>query len=109
MDFDAVVAALAEDILYHNIPMEPISGRDKVADYLRGAWIFSECDWRLLNIAASGNTVLTERIDAFVINGQRVALPLMGVFVVTGDKISQWRDYFDLADYQQQLKAAGIG
>ncbi len=109
MDFDAVVSALSEDVYYHNIPMEPISGHDKVTDYLSGAWIFSECDWRLINIAVSGDTVLTERIDAFVINGHPVALPLMGIFVVTGDKISQWRDYFDLADYQQQLKAAGIG
>jgi limonene-1,2-epoxide hydrolase len=109
MDFDAVVAALAPDIHYHNIPMEPIEGWDNVAQYLRGAWIFSECEWSLLNIAAAGDTVLTERVDAFVINGHKVALPLMGVFVVVDGRISQWRDYFDLADYQRQLQAAGVG
>ena len=109
MDFNSMVATLAEDIHYHNIPMEPIVGHDQVAEYLRGAWIFSDCEWSLLNIAETGNTVLTERVDAFVINGHRIALPLMGVFVVSEGKISQWRDYFDLADYQRQLHAAGVG
>lgn len=109
MDFDAVMAALSPDIYYHNIPMDPVEGWDNVARYLRGAWIFSECDWRMVNISAAGDTVLTERVDAFVINGHKVALPLMGTFVVTDGKISHWRDYFDLADYQRQLKAAGVG
>jgi len=51
-------------------------------------------------------TVLTERVDAFVIDGREVRLLLMGVFNVHNDKITVWRDYFDLASYQRQLHQA---
>jgi len=50
-----------------------------------------------------GANVLTERVDRFVINNANVALPVMGVFVINDNKIEQWRDYFDLADYEAQL------
>ena len=54
----------------------------------------------------TGSTVLTERVDRFLMNGQPIALPVMGTFEVRGGKIAAWRDYFDLADYQRQLAAA---
>ena len=106
MDFDAVIDGLAQDIYYHNMPMEPVVGIDGVREYLRSAWTFSECHWELVNIAVANETVLTERVDAFVINGRSVVLPLMGVFEVHNGKITVWRDYFDLADYRTQLQAA---
>ncbi len=106
MDFDAIIDGLAQDIYYHNMPMEPVVGIDGVREYLRSAWTFSECHWELVNIAVANETVLTERVDAFVINGRSVVLPLMGVFEVHNGKITVWRDYFDLADYRTQLQAA---
>ena len=106
MDFDAIIDGLAQDIYYHNMPMEPVVGIDGVREYLRSAWTFSECHWDLINIAVANETVLTERVDAFVINGRSVVLPLMGVFEVHNGKITVWRDYFDLADYRTQLQAA---
>lgn len=109
MDLDGIVAALCEDVSYHNVPLSPIHGRDAVEEYLRGAWRFESVDWQLLHIATSGNVVLTERVDNFTINGCRVSLPVMGVFEVEGGRIAAWRDYFDLADYRAQLAAAGVG
>lgn len=106
MDFDAIIDGLAQDIYYHNMPMAPVVGIDGVREYLRSAWTFSECHWDLINIAVANETVLTERVDAFVINGRSVVLPLMGVFEVHNGKITVWRDYFDLADYRTQLQAA---
>ena len=106
MDFDAIIDGLAQDIYYHNMPMEPVVGIDGVREYLRSAWTFSECHWELVNIAVANETVLTERVDAFVINRRSVVLPLMGVFEVHNGKITVWRDYFDLADYRTQLQAA---
>ena len=106
MDFDAIIDGLAQDIYYHNMPMEPVVGIDGVREYLRSAWTFSECHWELVNIAVANETVLTERVDAFVINGRSVVLPLMGVFEVHNGKITVWRDYFDLSDYRTQLQAA---
>jgi len=109
MDFDAIIDSLDEDVFYHNIPMEPVKGREAVRVYLRGAWRFESVDWQMINIASDGNIVLTERIDDFVINGYNVSLPIMGVFEVVDSKITVWRDYFDLASYKAQLKAAADG
>ncbi len=106
MDFDAITNALTDNIHYHNIPMQPIIGKPAVTKYLRSAWTFDDCEWRMVNLACDGNTVLTERVDDFRFAGKRVSLPVMGVFVVEGTQISVWRDYFDLADYRAQLDRA---
>jgi limonene-1,2-epoxide hydrolase len=53
----------------------------------------------ILSIAASGNKVLTERID-HLIDGSGAAIEdvrVMGVFEVADGKITAWRDYFDTA------------
>jgi limonene-1,2-epoxide hydrolase len=106
MDFEAIINALHRDVTYHNIPMAALQGRETVREYLHSAWRFEAVDWQTINIASVGNTVLTERVDNFVINGAPVALPVMGVFEIVDDKIFQWRDYFDLASYKAQLAAA---
>jgi limonene-1,2-epoxide hydrolase len=107
MDFDAIIELLDESVQYHNMPLEPIQGREAVHDYLKQAWRFDAVDWQLRNVAAADNTVLTERVDNFVINGHLVSLPVMGTFVVHAGRIVVWRDYFDLAGYRAQLEAAG--
>lgn len=104
MDFDAIIGALDERIVYHNVPLQPLSGIEAVRDYLQRAWRFDAVDWRVHNIAVDGNVVLTERSDDFVINGQPVSLPVMGTFEVTDGRITAWRDYFDLAGYRAQLQ-----
>ena len=47
---------------------------------------------------------MTERIDDFVVQGKAVSLPVMGTFEISGGKICRWRDYFDLATFENQLK-----
>ena len=106
MDFEAIIEALDRNIFYHNMPMAPVEGREAVRKYLRSAWRFEAVDWQTINIASAGNTVLTERVDNFVINGVPVSLPVMGAFEVIDEKIAVWRDYFDLSDYKSQLAAA---
>ncbi len=103
MAFESVIALLSDDIFYHNIPKAPLVGIDEVTQYLKGAWQFTDCHWEMINLAVDGANVLTERVDRFVINNANVALPVMGVFVINDNKIEQWRDYFDLADYEAQL------
>ncbi len=105
MDFEAVIAAFDEDIVYHNVPMQPIHGLAAVRNYLQNAWRFDSVDWRLVNIAVDGNTVLTERVDNFVIDAKEVSLPIMGVFEIADGRICVWRDYFDHASYRAQLQS----
>jgi limonene-1,2-epoxide hydrolase len=102
MELDAILGLLHEDIVYHNIPVEPLYGKAAVSAYLRSRWVFDSIDWEMPNIAANGNTVLTERVDRFTIDGRAITLSVMGTFEIENGLIRAWRDYFDLAGYQAQ-------
>lgn len=104
-DLVRVVACLHEEVVYHNMPLDPIHGRAAVDAYLRSKGGFDWVDWKLLALAASDRIVLTERIDDFSIGGRRVSLPVMGSFEIVDGRIKVWRDYFDLATYRAQLRA----
>lgn len=109
LDFDAIVASLADDIEYHNIPLEPLNGKEQVERYLRGAGPFEHCEWEIVSIAAKDNKVLTERIDRFTVHSTKIELPVMGIFEIEDGLIRRWRDYFDLASYRAQWPAKGSG
>jgi limonene-1,2-epoxide hydrolase len=94
-----------DDAVYHNIPIEPVQGKAAIEATLR-QFIDpnGEASFEIKHLACSGGTVLTERVDRFVVNGKRVELPVMGAFEVGPDgKIRAWRDYFDLAQFTKQL------
>ena len=103
MDWDAIDSLLADDVVYHNIPMERIEGRETAMGFIRGMQPVG-VDWEMISIAENGNKVLTERVDNFDMpGGKRVSLPVMGTFEVSNGKISAWRDYFDLATFTSQM------
>jgi len=106
LDLDAVAAMLAADIEYHNIPLDPLSGKPQVERYLRNAGPFDACRWDVVSIAAEGNKVLTERADHLVVRGKAITFPVMGIFEVEDGLIRRWRDYFDLASYRAQWPGA---
>jgi len=60
-------------------------------------------EFRVLNLVADGNVVMTERVDVFTLPNKAVELPVMGIFEVRDGKIAKWRDYFDLNQYMSQL------
>lgn len=95
MDLDASVALMTEDVVYHNIPLKPVTGRQAVRDYL-AQWPMDSCVWEMRNIAVRGNVVLTERIDRFTNGADRITIPVMGAFEIEGGLIAHWRDYFDM-------------
>lgn len=106
---DAALAMLSEDVLYDNVPFPDIFGRAGVAQFHRGFGIGTDflVDWQITHIAAAGNVVLNERIDIFRHkNGGTITLPVMGTVTVEDGEITVWRDYFDPADFERQLKHA---
>ena len=109
IDLDRVVACFADGAIYHNIPMQAVTGPEAIRQTLNGFMgSASEVQWDLLHIASSAGVVLTERVDKFKINDTWIELPVMGTFEVADGKITAWRDYFDLAQFQEQFaKAAG--
>ena len=103
-DIDKACDMLAEDVFYHNIPMEPLNGREASRAMLKGMGDMEDINWELLNIAENGDVVLTERVDGFVLaGGKKLALPVMGAFKIKDGEIVEWRDYFDLGDFQRQM------
>jgi limonene-1,2-epoxide hydrolase len=103
-DIDELLAFFTDDAVYHNIPVEPVKGRAAIrATLAQFIDISTDAEFEIVALAVSGNKVLTERIDRFTINGKRIELPVMGTFEVTGDKISAWRDYFDMQQFVKQM------
>jgi limonene-1,2-epoxide hydrolase len=105
VDIDALLGFFADEAVYHNMPMDPIVGRDAIADVIRSFTAGSDrIEFEIVNIAADGPIVLTERIDRFFRADRTVELPVMGTFEITDDHIVAWRDYFDLEQYLRQVR-----
>ncbi len=101
---NTILDCLAEDCVYHTLPMEPVRGRASIEAYIAPVIAQSSAiEWVVIAIAEDEQgRVLNERLDRLRINGRWLEIPLMGVLEFGGGKISLWRDYFDLQDYQRQ-------
>ena len=103
-----LAAFFSDDAVYHNIPLAPIIGREAIAStitsFIRpGAPGIESIEFRVLNIAANGPIVMTERVDVFTLPGKSFDLPVMGTFEVKDGKIQAWRDYFDMNQFTSRM------
>jgi limonene-1,2-epoxide hydrolase len=103
-DVDALVAYFADDAVYHNIPISPVSGKDAIKTTIEGFTAGVEkIEFRVNAISGDGDVVLTERVDVFTTPDKVIELPVMGTFEIRAGKIAAWRDYFDLNQFMSQL------
>ena len=103
-----LAAFFTDDAVYHNIPLAPVIGSEAIANtiasFIRpGAPGIESIEFRVVNIAANGPVVMTERVDVFTLPGKSFELPVMGTFEVSGGKISAWRDYFDPNQFTSRM------
>jgi limonene-1,2-epoxide hydrolase len=99
-------AFFSDDVVYHNIPMEPAEGIDAAMAVIE--MFVGMCDaleFEVHHLASDGATVLTERTDRFTMKGRTAPLPVMGAFHVVDGKITAWRDYFDMAQVTAVFEA----
>jgi limonene-1,2-epoxide hydrolase len=99
---DRLLAFFTDDALYHNMPMEPVTGKDGIREVMNLFVPAEDLEAEIVHLAVRGNVVFTERIDRMTLGGKRVVLPCAGVFEIRDGKIAAWRDYFDLATWQRQ-------
>ena len=99
---EKLLAYFTDDALYHNMPLEPVTGRNSIREVLNMFVPGENLEAEILNLATCGNLVFTERVDRMTLNGKRVVLPCAGVFEIHQGKIVAWRDYFDMATFQRQ-------
>lgn len=101
-DIEGALACFHPDIVYHNIPMEPVSGLDGVRGQL-GPFLdmAQEVDWITHKSTSNGvDLVMNERTDRFLMPHGWCDFRVMGVFELRDGKIVAWRDYFDSAAVQ---------
>jgi limonene-1,2-epoxide hydrolase len=103
-DAAASAAFFSDDAVYHNIPLEAVTGRDSIRDTIGMFLGMADKVWfDTLHIVADGSVVMTERVDHFVMGERDIALPVMGTFEVRDGKITAWRDYFDMNQFSSQM------
>lgn len=103
-DTEEVISFFTEDAVWWNAPWSPIQGHEAIRDAMRrGSQMMEGLPWELRHIAASGDVVLTERVDRFRAGGSEINVPCMGIFEIRDGLIAAWRDYWDLQDFQRQL------
>ncbi|MBO0866808.1 MAG: nuclear transport factor 2 family protein [Mycobacterium sp.] len=105
-DFDTASAALADDLVYQNVGLPTIYGRDRTMKLFRGMQGRARFEVKIHRIAADGAAVLTERTDALIFGPLRLQFWVCGVFELHDGRITLWRDYFDFYD---MLKATVRG
>jgi limonene-1,2-epoxide hydrolase len=103
-DYDTALPLLTEDVVYQNMPIAAVKGRDEVKGQLEALLAMGgDSEWKVLHEVADGNVVMNERMDRFMIGGKWAELPVMGVFVFRDGLIAEWRDYFDLQTIMSQI------
>lgn len=105
-DLDTAAAALADDVVYHNVGLPTIYGRSATIGVFRRLAGRGDFDVKIHRIAAEGPAVLTERTDALTFGPLRLQFWVCGVFEVHHGRITLWRDYFDFLDmFKATLRA----
>ena len=98
-DHNLVATLLAPDLSYTNVSLPTIKGGQRVATLfekvLRRGTGFGV---KIHSIAASDDTVMTERTDIIKLGPLYVRFWVCGTFQVRDGQIVLWRDYFDWWD-----------
>jgi len=105
LDPDRLAEYFTEDGTYHNMPTQPVTGKDNVRAFIKGflaTW--TETQWDILHILGEGDVVFAERLDRTKTAQGNVDLPCVGVFEMEDGKIKVWRDYFDLNTFMSAMQ-----
>jgi len=110
-DIEGVLAMLAPDAVYQNMPLPAMTGQDEIRTFITPSMSAAErMDWQFLHILvdADGSRVMTERVDSFIFPAGKVSVPVMGIFEIGGGLILRWRDYADIGSFVRDMAAIGM-
>lgn len=100
-DLEAVLAHMADDIVWHYAApgLPPVRGKAAAEKLLRRFQAdMHDIQWRIFHHAEAGDLLFLEGVDDYrTADGKRMAVPYAGVLEFRGDLIVGWRDYVDLA------------
>lgn len=104
VDLDRVVELFTPDGVLHSMMTDPIVGRASLRSHLQP--LFDGIEQLNLNVkrlVVDGDTVFIERVDEFVFNGKRGAVPVVGVLVIRDGAVAEWREYYDRAQLYGEM------
>ena len=89
---------------------QPARGKGAIETELSGQFSrYRDCRCQILTVASNGAQVFTERADTVTMrkDGRQVTVLVCAIFDIDlDDKITYWREYWDLADIEEQMKSA---
>lgn len=97
-DFDTFESLMSDDVVYQNVGLPTIRGRQRVGKLMRGMEGKAGFEVKFHRNVVNGATVLNERTDAIVLGPLRLQFWVCGVFEIQDGRITLWRDYFDFFD-----------
>src|SRR6202022_4770935 len=102
-DFDAMDAALDDDVVYQNVGLPIIRGRRRTVTFLQRGLSRPSAgfDVKIHRIATEGSAVLTERTDVIIFGPFQPQFWVGGVVEVRDGRITLWRGYFDFSHTPQ--------
>lgn len=110
-DIDGIIACLAPDAVWQNVPHPPVEGhlaiRAMLCPMLERS---SAVRWDLVTAAYGDDRAWLERVDRFWIGGREFAVRCNGVleFDTAEGVITEFRDYVDLGEWRTRLPPAGL-
>lgn len=102
-DLDEILSYVTDDMIYHNIPVPVVVGKENVAIVFKYFLeIMDPLDLEITNIFSDGNKVFTERIDRMTAKTGHTDLPVGGYFEIRDGKIAVMHEYFNLGTFEEQ-------
>jgi limonene-1,2-epoxide hydrolase len=97
---------LAPEAMYQNMPLPPAHGAQAVLATLEALFsVMSMDSIDTIYLASRDGFVFTERVDHLTAlpTGKSFALPVAGITRVVDGRITAWRDYFDLREFEEAV------
>ena len=103
-DLDEILSYITDDMVYHNIPVPVIEGRENVALIFKTFLeLMHHVDLEITSLMVDGDKVFCERIDRMTASTGHTDLPVGGYFEIRDGKIAVMHEYFDLATFENQI------
>ncbi len=110
-EIDAAAEVLRTDVLYTNVSLPTIRGRERVRRLAQATLGRPGAGFEvyLRAISSHDGKVPTERIDVLTFGPLRIQFWVCGRFEVERDEIVAWRDYFDWLDVSRATARGLLG
>ncbi|WP_369059026.1 limonene-1,2-epoxide hydrolase family protein [Caulobacter sp. 73W] len=101
-----VADLFTEDGVLHSMMVEPVKGREAIYQRIAGLGAGVDAGGVVLdprNLGVINGVVFLERVDRFSYKGHKGAVPVVGVMEFDGNRIKEWREYYDRAQLLSEM------